>query len=41
MQNIVLGIMIVLTPSVLGTAWLLWRATGMSGLARYDQDRSE
>jgi hypothetical protein len=38
MHKFVLGIFIAIAPSVLGTAWMLWRASGVAKTPYNDQE---
>ena len=38
MHHFVLGIFIAIAPSVLGTAWMLWRASGVTKTSYNDQE---
>lgn len=39
MQLFLIGVFVILTPSVLAVAWLLWRASDASNVPDYEVDR--
>lgn len=39
MQLFLLGVFVILTPSVLALAWLLWQASDASNVPDYEVDR--
>ena len=39
MQLFLIGVFVILTPSFLAVAWLLWRASDASNVPDYEVDR--
>lgn len=39
MQLFLLGVLVILTPSVLALVWLLWQASDASNVPDYEVDR--